>query len=105
MFINILAIILFVSLLGVFIYVFAVPWLKGTMVKSDDPNCSAPGPCKKNSWCCKDPRVGGAYCLSKECSDIRLEQPSDEQIKFFNIYIICVIVLLIVLALLKQSIK
>ena len=105
MIINIITIILIMSLLGVFIYVFVVPWLKGTMVKYDDTNCHSPGPCKKNSWCCKDPRQGGGYCVSKECSDIRLEKASDAQLKFFNIYIICVAVLLIILALLKRKIR
>lgn len=100
-----MAIILVTSLLAVFIYVYAVPWLKGTMVKSDDPNCAAPGPCPAKSWCCKDPREGDGYCLSKECSSIRLEKPSDDQVKFFNVYTICVAVLLIVLVLLKQTIK
>jgi hypothetical protein len=105
MIINILAITLIISLLCMFIYVFAVPWFKGTMVKSDNINCKVPGKCPEKSWCCKDPRKGKlarGYCVTKKCSDIRLENPSDKKLKFFNIYIVCITVLLVVLALLKQ---
>jgi hypothetical protein len=102
MVINIIFIVLLVSLIGVYIYVFALPWFKGTMVTDNNPNCYGFDiPCSENTWCCKDPRQGSAFCVSKECSDIRLEKPTEEKLKFFNIYVICVALLLILLMILK----
>ena len=104
--INIIIIILIISWVCVFIYVFGLPWFKGTMVSDNDENCAGMGKkCKEDSWCCRDPRQGGAYCLSKECSDIRLETASDKNTNFFNIYSISIIILLFILILIKLKYK
>lgn len=97
---NILSIILVLSIIVLFIYIYAIPWFKGTFKESDDPNCAATDPpqnCKNGSYCCQDPRVGGSYCMSKKCSDIRLEHPTDNQVNFFNIYLICVSLIIVLL--------
>jgi hypothetical protein len=99
----IIFIILITSLLFGYIYVYILPWLKGTMVTDDDPNCQGSGKkCHPNSWCCRDPREGGAYCVTKECSDIRLEIPLENNVKIFNIYIICVIIIFTIMLIVKK---
>ena len=105
MIINILGLILMISYLCVFIYVYAVPWFKGTMVPANNPICSTE--CRANSWCCKEPSQDDkdGYCLSKKCSDIRLETPSDNSIKFFKVYTVCVIILLLVIIFMKWKYK
>ena len=75
--------------------------LKATMVSDNDENCAGPGKCKEGSWCCRDPRQGGAYCLSKKCSDIRLESASDKNITFFKVYSLFIIILLFILIVIK----
>jgi len=107
MIVNVLALILILSYLCVFIYVYAVPWFKGTMVPANNPNCASPGQCKEKSWCCKEPSQDDkdSYCLSKKCSDIRLETPSDNSVRFFNFYTAGVIILLLVLILIKWKYK
>lgn len=100
---TILALLLIVSIVCIFIYIYAVPWFKGTLIPSNNPNCSSPGPCSPNSWCCKYPKYtdNDAYCFSKKCSDIRVDSPTDNNIKFFNIYIIFATILMIILVIIK----
>lgn len=100
MIVNIIAFFLFLSTMGVFIYIYAVPWLKGTYV--DDDSCASLGwPCKSGTYCCRDPREGSANCTSVECSSIRLEKPTDNQKHFFNVYLLAVSILLVILLLVK----
>jgi hypothetical protein len=96
--INVIILLLCVSMIGVYVYVFVYPWLKGTYVKND--KCSSMGwKCEKGSYCCKDPRPqgGNANCMLKECSSIRLVVPKESQIRFFNIFITVISITLVVL--------
>lgn len=96
---NIISITLLLSVIGVYMYVYAVPWFKGTMVISDDPNClGSSKKCEGGAYCCRDPRQGSAFCLSVPCDEVRLEQPKDNQVTFFKIYSICVIGIIILFA-------
>ena len=100
---NIISIILLLSVVGVFMYVYAVPWFKGTMVPDSDPNCGMNGltpeeKCKEDAYCCRDPRQGGPECLSIPCDQARLEQPKENQVAFFKIYSFSVFIILIILA-------
>jgi hypothetical protein len=98
--INIISIILLLSVLGVFMYVYAVPWFKGTMVPDNDPHCgmNPDEKCPGGSYCCRDPREGGPECLSIPCDEARLEQPKENQVAFFKVYSMCVIGILIIFA-------
>jgi hypothetical protein len=98
---NIIAVILLIYILAVYIYVYTVPWLKGTMV--DDDKCKELGwPCKKESYCCRDPRKGNAFCVTKKCSSIRLEKASDESETFFNISLIITTISIILVMIIKH---
>ena len=87
------------SIIVVYFYVFVRPWFKGTMVKDTNPDCAAPGQCPAKSWCCRDPdqKEGTGYCTSKKCSDIRLENPTDDEVTFFNRYSISMLIVLTVI--------
>ena len=97
--INILAILYVLSAIGFFIYIYVIPWSKGTFVSD---NCGDEQ-CKSGSYCCRDPREGGPDCMSKECSSIRLEHPTDEQIKFFNWYMVSLAIFLIILIVIQHN--
>ena len=88
---------------------YAVPWFKGTMVSANNPNCAGTeiGKCQPNSWCCKNPDQDDqdGYCLSKKCSHIRLATPSNNNLKFFRIYSISVIILIPILIFIKWKYK
>jgi hypothetical protein len=99
---DIISIVLLIYILGVYIYVYTVPWLKGSMI--DDDKCKELGwPCKKESYCCRDPREGNSFCVTKKCSSIRLEKATDESETFLNISIIITTILLIVVMIIKHS--
>jgi hypothetical protein len=83
--------ILFLSIFGSVIYVYIIPWSAGTFVAD---KCTET--CKNGSYCCKDPREGGSYCMSKPCRDIRLDLPSENKVRLFTYYIVTVVVLLLI---------
>lgn len=102
---NIITILLLLSVIGVYLYVFAIPWFKGTMVKSNDPHCgmNASEKCKNGSYCCRDPRQGGVFCLSVPCEEARLVQPKENQVNFFKIYSMCVIGIIVIIAIITAA--
>ena len=101
--INIIAILAVISSIVVFIYIYVVPWSKGTFVSDD--SCET-GWCKQGSYCCRDPRGDyAAYCLTKKCKNARLEIPTDNQVKFFNTYMIMIIIILVILIPIKYMLK
>ena len=102
MIINTIAVLLMLTTIGIYIYIFAVPWLKGSFVNDD--KCTELGwTCKPGAHCCRDPREGDAFCVTKECSSMRLEVPTDEKIHFFNTYLLAVAITLVVLLIVKYS--
>jgi len=93
-YIYIAIILLILSIIGVYIYTYVVPWTKGTFVSD---TCPA-GWCKPGSYCCRDPREGSGSCWVKDCKNMRLVQPTEDHIKFFNRFtIITVFVIMILL--------
>jgi len=87
----ILTILYVLSAIGLFIYIYIIPWSKGTFVSD---NCKEP--CKPGSYCCRDPRQGGPDCMIRECSSIWLEYPKQKQIKFFNWYMVGLLIFLVI---------
>ena len=101
MIINIISIILLIYTICIYVYIYTFPWFKGTLVSND--KCASLGwPCKQNAYCCRDPRKGDAFCVTKKCSSIRLVKATEDQETFFNISIISVFITLIILMILKH---
>lgn len=88
---RIVRILYVLSVIGLFIYIYVIPWSKGTFVSD-----SCKEACKQGSYCCRDPREGGPDCMIRECSTIWLEYPKQKQIKMFNWFMLGLVIFLII---------